>query len=157
MLICPKEELLSWGVHCTRPEIFQYATYHVPIWIQSMFAMVGINFSVFHAYPIQLHALVIGMFASLISPFGGFFASGLKRGLKIKDFGDSIPGHGGITDRMDCQVVTGVFVNVYYTSFIKSWTLAGILPTIYALSPADQLRLFHLLKDMLIAQNILKM
>jgi predicted CDP-diglyceride synthetase/phosphatidate cytidylyltransferase len=22
----------------------------------------------------------------------------------LQDFGDSIPGHGGITDRMDCQV-----------------------------------------------------
>jgi phosphatidate cytidylyltransferase len=33
-----------------------------------------------------------------------FFASGFKRAFKIKDFGDSIPGHGGITDRMDCQV-----------------------------------------------------
>lgn len=35
---------------------------------------------------------------------GGFFASGFKRAFKIKDFGDSIPGHGGLTDRMDCQV-----------------------------------------------------
>ncbi len=43
------------------------------------------------------------MFASIIAPFGGFFASGFKRGFKIKDFGDSIPGHGGMTDRMDCQ------------------------------------------------------
>jgi len=24
--------------------------------------------------------------------------------LLLQDFGDSIPGHGGITDRMDCQV-----------------------------------------------------
>lgn len=46
------------------------------------------------------------MFASIIAPFGGFFASGFKRGFKIKDFGDSIPGHGGMTDRMDCQVIT---------------------------------------------------
>jgi len=49
-----------------------------------------------------LHILVLSVFASLIGPFGGFFASGLKRALKIKDFGDIIPGHGGITDRMDC-------------------------------------------------------
>ena len=52
---------------------------------------------------VQFHALVLSAFASLIAPFGGFFASGFKRGFKIKDFGDSIPGHGGMTDRMDCQ------------------------------------------------------
>ena len=55
---------------------------------------------------LQLHAVVLAMFASIIAPFGGFFASGFKRGFKIKDFGDSIPGHGGMTDRMDCQVLT---------------------------------------------------
>ena len=54
----------------------------------------------------QLHALVMAIFASVIAPFGGFFASGFKRSFKIKDFGDSIPGHGGMTDRMDCQVAT---------------------------------------------------
>ena len=53
---------------------------------------------------LQLHALVMAIFASVIAPFGGFFASGFKRSFKIKDFGDSIPGHGGMTDRMDCQV-----------------------------------------------------
>ncbi len=47
---------------------------------------------------------MLSLFASVIAPFGGFFASGFKRGFKIKDFGDSIPGHGGMTDRMDCQV-----------------------------------------------------
>jgi hypothetical protein len=52
----------------------------------------------------QLHALVMSFFASLISPFGGFFASGFKRAFKLKDFGDTIPGHGGLTDRFDCQV-----------------------------------------------------
>ncbi len=35
---------------------------------------------------------------------GGFFASGFKRAFHMKDFGDTIPGHGGVTDRFDCQV-----------------------------------------------------
>ncbi len=51
--------------------------------------------------PLQV---ALAVFASLAAPFGGFFASGFKRGFKIKDFGDSIPGHGGVTDRFDCQV-----------------------------------------------------
>lgn len=47
----------------------------------------------------QFHILAMATFASLIAPFGGFFASGLKRTFKIKDFGDLVPGHGGITGR----------------------------------------------------------
>lgn len=50
----------------------------------------------------NLHSMVMSLFASLIAPFGGFFASGVKRALKIKDFGDAIPGHGGLIDRFDC-------------------------------------------------------
>ncbi|KAL2916021.1 phosphatidate cytidylyltransferase [Polyrhizophydium stewartii] len=68
--------------------------------------------------PLQLHALLLAAFASLIAPFGGFFASGVKRAFKIKDFGDSIPGHGGLTDRMDCQFIMGVFSFIYFQSFI---------------------------------------
>ncbi|KAJ3051064.1 hypothetical protein HK097_007961 [Rhizophlyctis rosea] len=68
--------------------------------------------------PIQLHAIPLALFASLVAPFGGFFASGFKRAFKIKDFGDSIPGHGGITDRMDCQFLMGLFSYMYYQSFI---------------------------------------
>ncbi|KAJ3301143.1 hypothetical protein HDV03_001314 [Kappamyces sp. JEL0829] len=68
--------------------------------------------------PIQLHALIFALFASLIAPFGGFFASGVKRAFKIKDFSDSIPGHGGLTDRMDCQFIMGVFSSMYFHSFL---------------------------------------
>lgn len=53
----------------------------------------------------EIHCLVLSLFTSLISPFGGFFASGLKRAMKIKDFSSLIPGHGGIIDRCDCQVI----------------------------------------------------
>jgi phosphatidate cytidylyltransferase len=61
---------------------------------------------------------VIAVFAALIAPFGGFFASGLKRGLKIKDFADSIPGHGGFADRFDCHIVIAFFVQVYLTQVV---------------------------------------
>lgn len=34
--------------------------------------------------PVQWHALCLGLFASIIAPFGGFFASGFKRAFNIK-------------------------------------------------------------------------
>lgn len=82
--------------------------------------------------PIQLHALAYGLMASSIAPFGGFFASGFKRAFKIKDFGDSIPGHGGMTDRMDCQMVMAVAAYIYYQSFIAHRRLSvdSLLPRV---------------------------
>lgn len=68
--------------------------------------------------PYQLHLLVMSCFASLVAPFGGFFASGFKRAFDIKDFGHSIPGHGGMTDRMDCQYVFGL-VNLKTSLLMK--------------------------------------
>jgi phosphatidate cytidylyltransferase len=67
---------------------------------------------------LYLHAIPFILFASFIAPFGGFFASGFKRAFKIKDFGGSIPGHGGMADRMDCQFIMGVFTYVYVNTFI---------------------------------------
>jgi phosphatidate cytidylyltransferase len=77
--------------------------------------------------PVQIHALIMTCFASLIAPFGGFFASGVKRAFKIKDFGDSIPGHGGITDRMDCQFLMGLFSYMYLTTFIMASAMRFIM------------------------------
>lgn len=92
--------------------------------------------------PMQLHAVVLATFASLIAPFGGFFASGFKRGFKIKDFGDSIPGHGGMTDRMDCQVVMAVFSYVYFTSYVAPTgpSVGSVLSAAVRLTPLEQVR-----------------
>lgn len=51
--------------------------------------------------------------ASLLAPFMGFFASAIKRLFKKKDFGSIIPGHGGVTDRMDCQILMAWFTFYY--------------------------------------------
>jgi phosphatidate cytidylyltransferase len=45
--------------------------------------------------------LWIGMSISLMSQYGDLTASWIKRKLGIKDFGNILPGHGGILDRFD--------------------------------------------------------
>jgi hypothetical protein len=54
-----------------------------------------------------------------VSPFGGFYASAIKRTYGLKDFDSVIPGHGGVMDRMDCQFITALFTTVYYNTFIR--------------------------------------
>lgn len=135
--ICPVNDLganVLTGLECTPNPTFVLQPYHIPDWI-------GIGSTIW-IQPIQLHILVFASFASLIAPFGGFFASGLKRTFKIKDFGESIPGHGGITDRMDCQFIMGFFAYMYYHSFIAIYkaSVGGIIETaINGLTVEEQL------------------
>ena len=94
--------------------------------------------------PMDLHAMVLAVFASLCAPFAGFFASGFKRALKIKDFGDTIPGHGGVVDRMDCQCLMSIFAFLYFRNFVieKVVHLGDALTYALALPPHEQVELF---------------
>lgn len=106
----------------------------------------------------QIHILIFATFASLIAPFGGFFASGLKRTFKIKDFGDSIPGHGGITDRMDCQFIMGFFAYMYYHSFIALYkvSLGGVIESaITGLTLDEQMELVKGISKHLVNQGVI--
>ncbi|XP_021671226.2 phosphatidate cytidylyltransferase 1-like isoform X2 [Hevea brasiliensis] len=112
-LTCPRKDLLSGWLQCDPGPLFKPEYFTLPAWVPKWFPWKEISI-----LPVQWHALLLGLFASIIAPFGGFFASGFKRAFKIKDFGDSIPGHGGITDRMDCQMVMAVFAYIYHQSFV---------------------------------------
>ncbi|MGP1433465.1 MAG: phosphatidate cytidylyltransferase [Catonella sp.] len=58
---------------------------------------------------------VIGGLGSVISQIGDLAASGIKRNYDIKDYGNLIPGHGGILDRYDSIIITAPIV--YYLAF----------------------------------------
>jgi phosphatidate cytidylyltransferase len=75
-------------------------------------------------FPVQVHALWLAMFASLVAPFGGFLASAIKRAYGVKDFDSIIPGHGGVMDRMDCQFLMALCTWVHYNTFVKLATVS---------------------------------
>ncbi|XP_075476449.1 phosphatidate cytidylyltransferase 3-like isoform X1 [Primulina tabacum] len=142
-MTCPRKDLSTGWLDCDPGQLFKSEYYSFPLWIPQWFPWKGIS-----VMPVQWHALCLGLFASIIAPFGGFFASGLKRAFKIKDFGDSIPGHGGFTDRMDCQMVMAIFAYIYFQSFIFTQinSVDMILDQITRnLSFEEQGRLYHML------------
>ncbi len=58
---------------------------------------------------------VIGLVGSVISQIGDLVGSAMKRHTGIKDFGKTIPGHGGILDRLDSILVTAAYIYVIQT------------------------------------------
>ncbi|KAI4820676.1 hypothetical protein KUCAC02_028647 [Chaenocephalus aceratus] len=107
--VCPVEfnnDSNRFQMDCEPLELFQLQDYALPSTTVCLF-------------PFQIHSIALSSFASIIGPFGGFFASGFKRAFNIKDFANTISGHGGIMDRFDCQYLMATFVNVYIASFIR--------------------------------------
>lgn len=64
---------------------------------------------------IVLITFVFSILVSICSQFGDLFASVLKREYEIKDYGNILPGHGGILDRFDSLVFSaGFFFLIYF-------------------------------------------
>ncbi len=64
-----------------------------------------------------IYMLLAGFIAGISGQFGDLAASAIKRFCKIKDFGNVIPGHGGILDRFDSILfiapIMYMFVKLY--------------------------------------------
>mmetsp|Transcript_17235 Transcript_17235/g.31208 ORF Transcript_17235/g.31208 Transcript_17235/m.31208 type:complete len:515 (+) Transcript_17235:126-1670(+) len=75
-----------------------------------------------------IHGIIIG----LLGLVGDLTASMLKRNAGLKDFGDLIPEHGGILDRVDSFVFTAPYswlMCAYIIPLLKQFALArGVLP-----------------------------
>ncbi|PWN46793.1 hypothetical protein IE53DRAFT_391041 [Violaceomyces palustris] len=159
-MICPAVSLgmnAFKETHCEINPVFNWHHLSLPPAISaSVSSLVGHRVNSLPWTPFQLHALVMAAFASLVAPFGGFFASGFKRAFNIKDFGDSIPGHGGLTDRFDCQFLMGLFSYVYYSSLIREHhvSVGSVLQTIVThLTLEDQVELYQELSRYLVGQG----
>lgn len=141
-LICPAEHMehTIFGMDCKAPLVFTPAPYALP---RPISAVLGIG--QLTLLPVQLHALVLGLFASVVAPFGGFFASGIKRAYGLNDFAALIPGHGGVFDRVDCQLIMGLAMHVYHRTFIGTGaiSLARVMTLAWQLSTEEQLDMYN--------------
>lgn len=69
--------------------------------------------AIYYAYSVRVSyfsLLLIGVFGTLLSILGDLSFSLIKRSCHIKDFGEIIPGHGGILDRFDSVIFEAPFV-----------------------------------------------
>lgn len=177
-MVCPRKDLSLGPLHCVPDEIFTPRNYQLAdvalllpsgtedagrVVVLKGLAMLPeplhalLGRLTFKFAPFQFHAMALAIFASIIAPFGGFFASGFKRAINKKDFGDTIPGHGGIIDRFDCQMMMAMFAYVYYVNFVSpaGVSVGDVLDQALELGPQEQVELFAKLGNLLAGEGLL--
>ncbi len=87
--------------------IYLEVTYNLP------FSFMG--YSSLRIAPAVIYTICYALFSSLVAPFVGFAASGFKRAVGLKDFAATLPGHGGLIDRMDCISIMSLFNYFFLT------------------------------------------
>ena len=80
------------------------------------FVLYGVVLSTFLAFKVKyLQLIILGVIAAAISQIGDLIASIIKRQYGIKDYGNIMPGHGGIMDRCDSLMFVAPVVYIYLT------------------------------------------
>ena len=68
-----------------------------------------------------LYLIILALICSVISQFGDLAASVMKRSFEVKDFGNLIPGHGGMVDRVDSLMFVAPVVYYFITFLPVVW------------------------------------
>lgn len=64
-----------------------------------------------------MHLFIITAFIAIVAPFGALFYSALKRALKAEQFSEMLT-NGGVIDRVDGMLITGLFLFIYINYII---------------------------------------
>ena len=64
------------------------------------------------------YTLMAGVIAGIAGQFGDLSASAIKRYCNVKDFGNLIPGHGGILDRFDSILFVAPVIYMFLKIYI---------------------------------------
>mgnify|MGYP001319356016 CR=1 FL=1 len=73
--------------------------------------IIGLYYQAFYNNLYMIPLIVVPII--ILSFLGDLIVSVLKRSVNIKDTGNIMPGHGGITDRMDSFIFVFFFFEIY--------------------------------------------
>lgn len=112
----------TWGKHHLAPAISPRKTWEGAI--AGFLAALGTSLLfdfIFHLPLSFAQALLLGGLISLAAQAGDLAESWLKRKTGVKDSSNLIPGHGGVLDRLDSHILTGIVVYYYVLSYNAGW------------------------------------
>jgi len=99
----------AWGKHALAPDISPQKTWEGAIGGLVASIIVSIIFCVVFSPAITYwQSAILGCIISIFAQFGDLVESLIKRNVGVKDSGKLLPGHGGILDRIDSFMLTGV-------------------------------------------------
>ena len=104
----------AWGRHYLAPNISPGKTWEGAI--AGLFGAIIVSLVLVTLFSLPLsygQAILLGLLVSIFGQLGDLVESLLKRNMGVKDSGKLIPGHGGVLDRIDSVVFTGVVVYYY--------------------------------------------
>ena len=103
----------AWGKHALAPSISSGKTWEGAVGGLLSSIVVALILGVIFKLPFSYWLIaLLGFIISIFAQLGDLAESLLKRNTGVKDAGKLMPGHGGILDRIDSLIFTGVIV--YY-------------------------------------------
>ena len=105
----------TWGRHRLAPRVSPKKSLEGAIGGLIIGTLLGIGYLIWAQLPL-MPWILISPIAIIIGQCGDLFESLIKRGAKIKDSGQFLPGHGGVLDRFDSLLFIAPFI--YYVALL---------------------------------------